>query len=137
MKENTESFGPIFENVQETDLFWEQMKILEFSECIAERLEATGMNYVDLAAKMKVSPARITRLMSGSNNFTLRSMVKMARALGSELYFELRNSAPASADWFDYGTFTVPRFSRMCEEAQESDTNRTKAADHEDLALAA
>lgn len=69
------------------------MSILGFTEAVLERLQAMGMSKRDLAERMNVSSAYVTKLIGGSNNFTLRTMVKVARSLDCELAISL---APAS-----------------------------------------
>jgi transcriptional regulator with XRE-family HTH domain len=78
-------FADIFAKAQDNPRFWEEMSILEFTESVAKRLESLNFTRMDLASKMEVSPAFITKLMCGNNNFTLRTMVKVARALNCEL----------------------------------------------------
>ena len=66
------------------------MAIIEFTESVLEQLERKNMTRADLAEKMNVSPAYITKLIGGSNNFTLRTMVRVTRSLGCELKLSLR-----------------------------------------------
>jgi len=86
----TRSFTSIFEKQKQSIGFWEEMAIIEFTESVLEQLELHNMSKMDLAEKMNVSPAYITKLIGGSNNFTLRTMVKVARSLGCELKLGLR-----------------------------------------------
>ncbi len=82
-------------------VYWEELAILEFTEQILGRLEALGLTKTQLAEKLQANPAFISKLIRGTNNFTLRTMVRIARALESELRFHLQ---PAGADtvWVDY-----------------------------------
>jgi transcriptional regulator with XRE-family HTH domain len=80
----TESLESIFEQQEQSIGFWEEMAIIEFTEAVLEQLELQNMSKADLAEKMNVSPAYIARLLGGSNNLTLRTMVRIARALGCE-----------------------------------------------------
>ena len=75
---------------EQSAIFWEEMAIIGFTEAVLERMESAGISKKDLAERMNVSAAYITKLMGGSNNFTLRTMVNIARSLGSELHFDLR-----------------------------------------------
>jgi transcriptional regulator with XRE-family HTH domain len=86
----TESLESIFEQQEQSIGFWEEMAIIEFTEAVLEQLELHNMSKMDLAERMNVSPAYITKLIGGSNNFTLRTMVKIARSLGCELKLSLR-----------------------------------------------
>lgn len=53
-------------------------------EKILERMELLKMKRKDLAAAMEVSPARITAMLDGKNNFKLETLMRAAEALGCE-----------------------------------------------------
>jgi transcriptional regulator with XRE-family HTH domain len=63
---------------------------LEFTEQTVTRMEAMGVTKSALAARLNVAPAYITKVLQGTTNFTLESMVKIARALGTELHVQLK-----------------------------------------------
>lgn len=63
-----------------------EMEKLTIMERILERMEERGMKRKDLAAAMEVSPARITTMLKGSNNFTLDTLIRAADAVGCELH---------------------------------------------------
>ena len=94
---DTNSFADIFAKAQNNPRFWEEMSILEFTESVAKRLESLSLTRTDLASKLGVSPAFITKLMCGKNNFTLRTMVRVARSLGCELTVGLTPAALPTA----------------------------------------
>jgi transcriptional regulator with XRE-family HTH domain len=95
---DTNSFDDIFAKAQDNPRFWEEMSILDFTESVAKQLESLNFTRMDLASKMGVSPAFITKLMCGKNNFTLRTMVKVARSLDCELTIRLvPNAWPVQA----------------------------------------
>jgi transcriptional regulator with XRE-family HTH domain len=90
MKKNTDSFRGHFNKMHERQAFWEELAILGFTSTIAERMEAEGITNTQFAQKMGVSPAFVTKLINGTNNFTIKTMVKVARALGTELSLNFR-----------------------------------------------
>ncbi|MCC3772681.1 helix-turn-helix domain-containing protein [Streptomyces sp. UNOC14_S4] len=60
---------------------------------VAER----GMSRKDLAERMGVSPGRVSQILSGDENLTLRSLVAVAEALDVRMeisFFEDRQPAP-------------------------------------------
>lgn len=61
------------------------MKKLLIVERILERMKALGLNRSQLAAKMEVSPARITTMMNGTNNFTIETLMRAANAVDAGL----------------------------------------------------
>ncbi len=61
------------------------VKKLLIVERILERMKALGLNRTQLAAKMEVSPARVTTMMDGTNNFTIETLMRAADAVDAEL----------------------------------------------------
>lgn len=55
------------------------------TEAIVDRMLELGLSRRDLADRIGVSPARITRLLRGVNNFTVRTLVEVSRALECDL----------------------------------------------------
>jgi Helix-turn-helix len=117
------SFASILENAQKGGVYWEELAILGFTRGVLERLEALGLTKKILAEKLEVSPAYVTKLIGGSNNFTLRTMVKIARVLESELQIKL---APVEGESCAYTTLF-----------HEMNCPSQTAVDHDYLALAA
>ena len=75
---------------------------IKVGERIVERLDELGMTRTELAAAIGVSKARISQILSGQDNLTLKSLVAVAAGLGSRIEFRLRTvhsdqtRAPAS-----------------------------------------
>jgi transcriptional regulator with XRE-family HTH domain len=55
------------------------------TEAIVDRMLELGLSRRDLADRIRVSPARVTRLLRGANNFTVRTLVEVSRALDCDL----------------------------------------------------
>ena len=62
---------------------------LEFTEQIVALMDRAGVTKSALAARLGVAPAYVTKVLGGTTNFTVESMVKIARALGAELHLQL------------------------------------------------
>lgn len=123
-----ESFAPIFEKSKQSDVFWEELAILSFTGSVLERLKTLGLSKMELADRLRSSPAYVTKLLNGRNNFTLRTMVRIARLLKSEVYIELRAAVAR--------TQSAP-YALAQEVAPAREFDSVPAADHADLALAA
>lgn len=63
-----------------------EFKKLMIMEEILRLMKEQGVNRSELAKRMGVKPSRITAMMSGSNNFTIETLVRAGRALGAELH---------------------------------------------------
>jgi DNA-binding Xre family transcriptional regulator len=89
------------EAAKNSETYWEELAILDFTEEVLRRMDESGVNRSTLAARLDVDPAYVSKLVGGSNNFTLRTMVRICRALESELRFHLQPSG-SRAVWIDY-----------------------------------
>jgi hypothetical protein len=65
--------------------------VFRLTEDIVRRMDAGGVTRAELARRMGVQPAYVTKILRGTGNFTLESMVRIARALDSTLRVELRS----------------------------------------------
>jgi transcriptional regulator with XRE-family HTH domain len=70
---------------------------IDIGERIVERMEELGMTRTALAAAMGVSKARISQILSGNDNLTLKSLVAVAIGLESRIEVRLK-SAVAHSD---------------------------------------
>jgi uncharacterized protein YqfB (UPF0267 family) len=64
------------------------------------RMKEFGIKKGQMAAMLGAKPAFVTRLVSGHNNFTLETMVRVARALNCEFRCHLQ-PAGTKACWLD------------------------------------
>ena len=96
------SFRQLFEAAAQRPEYWEEGAILEFTEALYAAMEDQGVTRTELARRLGTSQAYITRVLSGNANFTLRTMSKLAFALGMQLDVALspqrRAAAPVRAD---------------------------------------
>ena len=76
---------------------------IEVGERIVERMEDLGMTRTKLAAAVGVSKARISQILSGYDNLTLKSLVAVAAGLESQIELRLKgkeiNAKPARPQW--------------------------------------
>ena len=76
-----ETFGELFSQAEERlDYFVEGAKN-EFTEKIVARMRDLGISKSELAERLDAERSFVTRLLSGNNNFTIETMVRIARAL--------------------------------------------------------
>jgi transcriptional regulator with XRE-family HTH domain len=79
------SFQELFDQAKKRDTYWVGSLILDFTEGLQEMMEANGVSRSELARRLGVSPAYITKVLRGNVNFTLDSMVRLVRAAGGEV----------------------------------------------------
>ena len=58
---------------------------IEIGEAIGARMDELGISRAELAQRMGVSRARVTQVLSGADNLTLRTLVAVANALDAQL----------------------------------------------------
>lgn len=79
------TWGEILEAELQTDLeFLTEMLVLRVSGAIRRRMRETNTNQTDLASKLGVSQPYVSKLLNCNANLTLRSMARIAHALGAE-----------------------------------------------------
>ena len=59
--------------------------LLEVAEQVCELIESQGLTRSELAQRLAVTPAYITKLLNGNPNLTIESLLKLSDALGQTL----------------------------------------------------
>lgn len=91
----------ITKDSEKSSTYWEELAILDFTHEVLDRMKALSWSKAGLAERLEVEPAYVSKLIGGSNNFTLRTMVRLARALDTELRFHLQPTGKQCL-WVDY-----------------------------------
>jgi len=73
---------------------------IEFTNAMLTRMRQVGVSRSKLAAKIRVNPAYISKILRGDTNFSLETMVKIANALESDFRCHLQPVVPKS-QWVD------------------------------------
>ena len=95
-----DSFDELFQRAEKHTDYWVELAKLEFTEEMLARMKEAGVKKSQLAASLGAKPAFVTRLVSGHNNFTLETMVRVARALNCGFRSHLE-PAGTKACWVD------------------------------------
>jgi transcriptional regulator with XRE-family HTH domain len=66
-----------------------EVAILDFTEKIVAKMKEQDLSRAELAKRLGVSKAFITKVLGGYPNLTIRSMVSFANALGCDLSLEI------------------------------------------------
>jgi transcriptional regulator with XRE-family HTH domain len=90
----------MMERARSRDAYWTECAILEFTEELCRCMDAQGITRAELARRLDRSPAFITKILRGNANFTLKTMTRIAAALGTEFKCHLQPDG-ASGSWFD------------------------------------
>jgi len=84
------SFRQLFDDARRMPEFWEEGAITAFTEALWAAMAEQDITRTDLARRLGTSQAYVTRVLSGNANFTLKTMTKLAFALGMQLDVGLR-----------------------------------------------
>ena len=89
---------------------------IDIGERLVERMEKLSMNRTELAAKIGVSKARISQILGGHDNLTLKSLVAVAIGLESRIDLRLKNKGPdyvqTPSKWLPFATRVSPEIAR-------------------------
>lgn len=80
--------------------YWVEYLKLVFGEEVGRLMDERGMSQAELARKLDVSRAYITRLFRGTFNPTVETLVKVALALDARVALHL-HSCHADVRWLD------------------------------------
>ena len=100
MSSNAKTFKQLFEAARNRLAYHVEGVILEFTEKIVARMETEGVTNAELAKRLDASPAYVTKVLRGSTNFTLETMVKISRALNTDLRVHLQ-PVGTKTQWVD------------------------------------
>jgi len=81
-------FANLFERFEQSESYHLDAAKLEISEQIYLAMEQQGVSKAELARRLGKSRAYITKVLQGSTNFTLESLIRIARALECRFNFE-------------------------------------------------
>ena len=79
----------LHETAEGRRLLEQERVLLEVTEIICKLMEASGVSKSQLARSLSKSPAFVTKILNGTNNFTLRTLSDVFLALGKSLHVEL------------------------------------------------
>ena len=91
------TFTQLFAEARGMPEYWEEGAILDFTEALYAAMEEQGVTRAELARRLGTSQAYITRVLGGHANFTLKTMAKLALALGMQLEVGLVPQRPPAA----------------------------------------
>lgn len=90
----------IAQEARNTVEYKEEMLFLEITERIVALMEAAGVTKAELARRLCCTPAYITKLLSGSTNFTVNTLLRIGDALDADLRVSLEGASRSAVDMF-------------------------------------
>lgn len=90
------SFAELYREAERHDDYWVASVAHGFLEDVVRGMEQAGISRAELARRLGTSPAYVTKILRGNVNFTLASLVKLARAVGGELRLAIEPAKPVA-----------------------------------------
>ncbi len=84
-QKRAEHFKEVMNRIKEAPEFRVEQVKFEITEEICKQMKANSITRTELAEKLGSSKAYVTKMLRGSSNFTLETLVNIAAALGCEL----------------------------------------------------
>lgn len=84
----SDPFADLFERFEQTDAYHIDGAKVEISERIYVAMEEQGVSKAELARRLGKSRAYVTKILQGNVNFTIESLVRIARALDHKFDFQ-------------------------------------------------
>ena len=94
------SFKKLLTEAKQRDSYWVEKAKLNFSIELTNFFKKSGITQTSLAEKLNTSPAYITKVFRGDANFTIETMVKLARSVDGELQIHI-SPKQSNEQWFD------------------------------------
>ncbi len=98
-----EWFNNLMEKFEDDFDFRLETIILNLTESVCIEMKDKNINRTQLSDLLDVSPAAITKILNGTNNFTLKTLLSIADALDMEFNPEFKKKKHARA-----GIITTP-----------------------------
>jgi transcriptional regulator with XRE-family HTH domain len=79
-----EEYEKAADAVRNTNAYKEERIKADFTERIWNRLQEMGLTQAEFARRLGVTPARVTKILDGSANFTFKTAAAISSALGMD-----------------------------------------------------
>lgn len=87
---NTNWFTSKLEAFKEDFEFRFEALVLDLTENICKRMAHENISRTEFAKRLSVSPPAVTKILRGNSNFTLKTLLSIADALGQELSIDFK-----------------------------------------------
>lgn len=84
-------FGKLLKDAKASPTYWAERLMLDFTSQLWARLQHLGWTQKDLADKVGKKPPYVSRVLNGSHNATVETLVTLAHAAGLEVKVSLES----------------------------------------------
>lgn len=122
----SKSLKAFLDKAKQSDAYWVEKAKLSFALALERWRRQSGLTNKQLAEKIDSSPAYITKVFRGDTNFTIETMVKLARACNGQLDIRIIEETDASR-WASHAQNIVPLHRQSDQRWQTQAINATTA----------
>ncbi len=94
------SFAALYAKVEFTPAYQAEKLAVDFLDELNAFMQANGVTNAELARRVGVSPAYITKVFRGPSNLSIETLTKFADAIGCKVHLHLAQQS-ADVRWFD------------------------------------
>lgn len=106
-----ESFAALYAEVESTPAYQAEKLAVDFLAELNAFMQAHDLSNAELARRVGVSPAYITKLFRGPSNLSIETLTKFADAIGCKVHLHLAKQS-ADVRWLDvFQNRTAPHVS--------------------------
>jgi len=127
------SFKKIINKAKKSDSYWVEQAKLQYSVAFNRLFTNKGVSQQELAANIGTSPAYITKVFRGDSNFTIETMVKLARAVDGELQINITHPTDKNA----WSKVQIPTSEQTTSALTNTWLKTLKSKDHERISAKA
>lgn len=103
------TFQQLRNEAKQHDAYWIDRTVLSFLVQLSSRMKADGLNKTQLAERIGTSKAYLSKIFSGNPNFTVATLVRLARATGAQVEIRIVPAqAPATTASVTQASATAP-----------------------------
>lgn len=107
-------FSSLIQKAKENNEYWESKVRHKIALALLGQMQDLGLTQVDLAKESGVSPAYISRVLSGNENLSIKTIIKLTRAIKLSFDISAHPTAPimtqipdtnscSDSDWLTIG----------------------------------
>jgi transcriptional regulator with XRE-family HTH domain len=94
------NYDDLWKDLENDETYIAERNILEFTLQLHQLKEKKRISNKQLAEKVGVSSAYITKVFNGKANFTIATMTKLCRAIGGKIVIHVIDEKEQNPKWF-------------------------------------
>ncbi len=83
------SYKELFEEARKSPEYWTEHAVLDYTTALWAQMQEKQVTQAELARSADIAPSMLSRVLNGTHNVTMRTMVRLAHALGMRVRISL------------------------------------------------